>query len=76
MGGEPMRAVWSSDQKSVYVSFIENAEFVPNIWRRITGNSSPEKFANNCCEVSDADPSRQYDDSTFDRLRIVLSTNK
>jgi len=49
-GGMPLDAVWSSDQKSVYVSFFGNAEELPvaNIRKWNTGNSSPEKLVDKC----------------------------
>ena len=60
MGSIPLSAVWSSDQKSMYVSSLEHGEHVLNIWKWNTRNSSPEKLVDKCCLVSDADASGQY----------------
>ena len=61
-GGMPLDAVWSSDQKSVYVSFFGNAEELPvaNIWKWNTGNSSPEKLVDKCSVVTAADAGGEY----------------
>ena len=58
MQGAPMSGVWSSDQKSVYVSSLEKMEL--NIWKWNMDNPSSEKFVDNCCVVSDADPRGEY----------------
>jgi Tol biopolymer transport system component len=58
MQGAPLTGVWSSDQKSVYLSSLEKTEL--NIWKWNIDNSSSEKFVDKCCVVSDADPSGEY----------------
>jgi len=60
MGGAPWSVVWSSEQKSVYVSAVEKTELIPNIWKWNTDDSSSEKFLDKCCLVSDADPGGEY----------------
>ena len=60
MGVRPISAVWSSDQKSVYVTSIEKAGLMPNVWKWNTDNSGTEKFVDKCCMVSAADPGGQY----------------
>jgi len=58
MGGRPENAVWSSDQKSVYVNI--NKAGTLEIWKWNVDNSNPEKFVDNCGIISDADPSGKY----------------
>jgi hypothetical protein len=60
MGGKPADAVWSPDQKSLYVSVVEKAETIFNIWKWDVDGSNPEKFVNDCGEVWDVDPGGQY----------------
>jgi serine/threonine protein kinase len=60
MGGTTINSVWSPDQKSVYVSVVEKAGSIPTIWKWSVDGSNPEKFVDNCCNVSDADPGGQY----------------
>jgi DNA-binding winged helix-turn-helix (wHTH) protein/Tol biopolymer transport system component len=60
MGIRPLSAVWSSDQKSVYVTSIEKAGLMPNVWKWNTDNSGTEKFVDKCCMVSAADPGGRY----------------
>jgi dipeptidyl aminopeptidase/acylaminoacyl peptidase len=60
MGGTPFTAVWSPDQKSVYVSSWEKAGLIPNVWKWTVDGSNPEKFVDNCGLVLDADPGGQY----------------
>jgi hypothetical protein len=61
MGGIPLNAVWSSDQKSVYVSSLESAEVATtSIWKWNTDNSSPEKLVDKCCLISDAAPRGEF----------------
>ena len=58
--GRPYTPVWSPDQKSVYLSGVEKAEPIFNIWKWSVDGSTPEKFVDNCCYVSDIDPGGQY----------------
>ncbi len=64
--------VWSSDQKSVYVSVTESAVSTSSdtVWRWSLGASNPEKFVGNCGTVSDAEQGGQY------LLGIVLRGEK
>jgi len=52
--------VWSQDQKSVYVSGVENAGTGLNIWKWNVDGSSPEKFVDKCAIATDADPGGNY----------------
>jgi hypothetical protein len=52
--------VWSPDQKSVYMSVEENAGPILTIWKSSEDGSNPQKFAGNCCVISDADPTGRY----------------
>jgi serine/threonine protein kinase len=56
----PDNAVWSPDQKSVYVSVSEKADSVTAVWKWNVDGSNLEKFVENCGYVSDADPSGRY----------------
>jgi Tol biopolymer transport system component len=56
----PNNAVWSPDQKSVYVSASEKADSVTAVWKWNLDGSNLEKFVENCGYVSDADPSGRY----------------
>src|SRR6516225_3391867 len=60
MGGQPWSSVWSPDQKSVYVAVAEKGGSLFNIWKWNLGASSPEKLADSCCLVTDADPAGGY----------------
>jgi serine/threonine protein kinase len=55
MKGTHISSVWSPDGRSIYVSIEEN-----NIWKWNVHESNSEKFIENCCLVSDVDPSGQY----------------
>jgi serine/threonine protein kinase len=55
MKGTHMSSVWSPDGQSIYVSIQQN-----NIWKWNVHESNSEKFIENCCLVSDVDPSGQY----------------
>ena len=52
--------VWSSDQKSVYVSAAEKGGTIPTVWKWSVEGSNPEKFLDNCCNLWDAVPGGQY----------------
>jgi hypothetical protein len=58
MEGVPASVVWSSDQKSVYVSSGEKTDAM--LWKWNTDNSSTEKFLDKCCVVTDADAGGEY----------------
>jgi hypothetical protein len=52
--------VWSSDQKSVYVSGDEKGGTIPIVWKWSVEGSNLEKFLDNCCTLGDAVPGGQY----------------
>jgi hypothetical protein len=60
MGGPPFTLVWSSDQKSIYVTIWEKVEQLFKIWKWNVDGSSPEKLVDNCGFVTDADPAGGY----------------
>jgi Tol biopolymer transport system component len=60
MGGNVRNLVWSSDQKSVYVSGNEKGGTIPTVWKWSVEGSDPEKFLDNCCTLWDAVPGGQY----------------
>jgi len=60
MGGMTIsNAVWSPDQKSVYVSAWESAAPAHTIWRWSDG-SNPEKLVENCGYIYDVYPGGNY----------------
>ncbi len=63
-------AVWSPDQKPVYVNAQEKASPILAVWKWSVDGSNPEKVANNCALISDIDPDGQY------LLGVVLSGEK
>jgi Tol biopolymer transport system component len=63
-------AVWSLDQKSIYVAGPEKGSQIPTVWKLNVDSSNPERFVDNCGQVSDMDPSGQY------LLGVVLSGEK
>ena len=65
-----LNTIWSSDQKSLYVSGREKAEPFYSTWKSDVGGSNSEKFVDKCCLVYDVDPSGQY------LLGAVLSGEK
>jgi serine/threonine protein kinase/Tol biopolymer transport system component len=60
MGESVQNAVWSPDQKSVYVTAIEKESPIPTVWKSRVDGSSPDKFVVNCGGVTDIDPGGQY----------------
>jgi Tol biopolymer transport system component len=52
-------AVWSPDQKLIYVSTLENAESTSTTWEWSDG-SNPEKLVEKCGAAFDADPGGEY----------------
>ena len=64
--------VWSSDQKSVYVSANEKGgTSIPTVWKwSVEGSNPPEKFLDNCCLLWGAVPGGQY------LLGVVYSEEK
>ncbi len=55
-------AVWSPDQKSVYVSGLEKQALgaTPTVWKWKVDGSNLEKFVDNCCDAWAADPGGNY----------------
>lgn len=60
MGDAPFNPVWSPDQKSIYVSVLENGGPVVSIWKWSIDDSSPKRVVDNCAFVTDADSGGQY----------------
>ena len=58
--GFPMIPVWSPDQKSVYVNVVEKAGSMTAVWKWNVEGSGVERLVDNCCVVTDVDPSGQY----------------
>jgi len=54
------KAVWSPDQKSVYVSALENAAGDSNTLWKWNEGSNPEKLLEKCGSAYDIDPSGKY----------------
>jgi DNA-binding winged helix-turn-helix (wHTH) protein/Tol biopolymer transport system component len=52
-------AVWSPDQKTLFVSTLENAEWANTIWKWNDG-TTPEKLVEKCGYIFDADPAGKY----------------
>jgi Tol biopolymer transport system component len=67
MAGMPIsNAVWSPDQKSVYVSAVENARwYTHTIWKWSDG-ANPEKLVEGCSYAYDIDPAGKYLLALFD----------
>jgi hypothetical protein len=60
MAGAPIGAVWSPDQKSVYVSIAGKAQPALNIWKWEVKNSNAEKFVDDCGQGFDIDDAGQH----------------
>lgn len=60
IGGTAATAIWSPDQKSVYLSVVEKVGSMATVWMWSVGSSNPEKFVDDCGQVSDVDPSGRY----------------
>jgi hypothetical protein len=52
-------AVWSTDQKSVYLGGDDSVGTL-RAWKWDVDGSNPERFVDNCAVLMDADPSGQY----------------
>jgi Tol biopolymer transport system component len=60
MGGMTIsNALWSPDQKTVYVSALERPESTNTVWKW-SGDSNPEKLVEKCGFINDTDPSGKY----------------
>jgi len=53
-------AVWSVDQKSIYVTTPDVTGEMGNIWKWDVDGSTQEKFVDNCGVAKDIDPSGRY----------------
>jgi serine/threonine protein kinase len=53
---------WSFDQKSIYVTGMDNAGSMPTVWKSSVDGSNAERLVDSCGTgiVTDADPSGQY----------------
>ena len=58
--GSPVSAVWSPDQKAVYISGEVGGQTTFKTWKWTVGSASIEEFADKCGFVADADPSGRY----------------
>jgi Tol biopolymer transport system component len=58
VAGTPNNAVWSPDQKTVYVSAFGKTD--SNVWIWKLDGLNPEKLVDNCGYASDVDPSGKY----------------
>jgi hypothetical protein len=60
MGGMTIsNAVWSPDQKSIYVGALERPALTNTIWKWTDG-SNPEKLVEKCGYISDGHPGGEY----------------
>jgi hypothetical protein len=60
MGGMTISdAVWSPDQKSIYVGVLERPALTNTIWKWTDG-SNPEKLVEKCGYISDVHPGGEY----------------
>jgi len=60
MGGMTIsNAVWSPDQKSLFVSTLENSEWTNTIWKWSDG-TTPEKLVEKCGYIFDGHPAGEY----------------
>jgi serine/threonine protein kinase len=60
-GSAPGSAVWSHDQKTVYISAAEpTAEVLFSLWKWKVDDSSTVKLSDKCGVVMDEDPSEKY----------------
>jgi Tol biopolymer transport system component len=59
-GRDLYNMLWGHDQKSIYVSGQDKAGSTYDTWKWNVGNSSAEKFVENCGYVTDADPGGKY----------------
>jgi eukaryotic-like serine/threonine-protein kinase len=63
IGGGTFNAVWSPDQKSVYVNVQDKVTTeapILTVWKWSLAGSNPEKVANNCALITDIDPGGRY----------------
>lgn len=55
-----LNPVWSPNQKSVYLSALENLETLPSVWKWGLDRSRPQELVDKCGVVYDVDPGEQY----------------
>jgi hypothetical protein len=60
MEATPLAAVWSPDQKSVYVSAVEKTGSMVGVWKWSVDGLNPEKLVDSCGYFTDIDPAGQY----------------
>ena len=60
IAGHPVTAVWSPDQKSVYVNVFEKSAPMGTVWKWNVEGSNLERFVDKCIVVQDADPGGKY----------------
>ncbi len=53
-------ALWSPDQKTMYVAGMEKAGSVAILWKWSVGSTNLEKLVDNCCPIYDIDPTGKY----------------
>jgi serine/threonine protein kinase len=54
------KPVWGPDQKSVYLSSLENTEALPRIWNWSLNSLGTQELADKCSVVYDVDPEGRY----------------
>jgi serine/threonine protein kinase len=60
IGGTVQAAIWSGDQKSVFINGFEKSARMASIWRESAEGSEPEKIAEGCGFAFDAAPNGQF----------------
>jgi serine/threonine protein kinase/Tol biopolymer transport system component len=55
-----VNSVWSHDQKSLYVIYIDSAGAMSAVWKWSVDGSNPVKLVDNCSLVTDLDSGGQY----------------
>lgn len=60
LGNGPMNAIWSPDQRSLYVSGTEKLSTTDTIWKVNLENAKAEKLAERCGAATDIEPRGKY----------------
>jgi eukaryotic-like serine/threonine-protein kinase len=60
LGNGPMNAIWSPDQRSLYVSGTEKVSSTDTIWKVNLENEKAEKLAEHCGAATDIEPRGEY----------------
>jgi hypothetical protein len=55
-----VNSVWSPDQKSLYVSYTDNAGSKSTVWKWNVDGSNPKKFVDDCGAATDIDAGEHY----------------